>query len=177
MTWPRPSLTSPVTAAGQASTIASYIEEQFAQPRGGVVKIMESMWHLWEEILSATDTPRVLVCCTGENPRGSFAEQDQWCRVDRQWTVAVVYGRGFRNLMPDAEGNPPGVSETMTASVEALRDCIRVINSVSEEFPVNYKGWKNLPAVARPGTANVFVAGALIELSTANDIPQISEPA
>lgn len=168
-------MTAPVTADWQAAAIASYVEENFAQPRGGTVKIMESMWHLWEEILLASTAPRVLVCCTGENPRGSFAEQDLWHRVDRQWTVVLVLGHGFRNLMPDGLGNPPSGAETMTTSIEALRDTVRVMTSISEEFPVNYKGWKNLPAVARPGTANVFVAGGMLEFSTANDIPEVTE--
>lgn len=175
MTWPRPSLTAPVTADVQAEQMAMYLDNEYAQERGGTVKVMESMWHLWEEILLATDAPRVIICCTGENVRGSFAEQDQWHRVDRQWTVAVVRGHGFRNLMPGEEGDPPASVETLTKSIETVRDLVRSLTGVSEEFPINYKGWKNLPAVARPGTANVFVAGATIEFSTANDIPEITE--
>ena len=88
--------------------------------------------------------------------------------------MALVYGHGFTSLMPTEKGNPSR-HETMTASIEALRDTIRAMTGLSEEFPVNYRGWKNLPAVARPGTANVFTAGATLEFSTANDIGQVSE--
>jgi hypothetical protein len=78
--------------------------------------------------------------------------------------------------MPQSEdGNPPATVETLATSVETVRDLVRTMLGLSEEFPINYKGWKNLPAVARPGTANVFVAGATIDFSTANDIPEIKE--
>lgn len=175
MSWPETPAAATVTADSQAIGLATFLDHEYAQKRGGTVKVMESMHHLWEEILSASDEPRVLVCCTGETPRGSFAEQDLWCRVDRQWTIAVVRGHGFRNLMPDEKGSPVGAVETLCTSVETVRDVVRAMVGLSQEFPVNYKGWKNLPAVGRPGTVNVFVAGATLEFSTANDIPQFRE--
>ena len=173
-TWPRKPLTPDVTADLQTTAICTYIDLHFAFNRGGNVIAMESMWHVWEYILTATDEPTVLVCCTGETPRGSFAEQDQLCRVDRQWTVVLIRGHGFTSLLPGPNGTAPGV-ENMLTSITALRDTVRVITSVSEEIPINYKGWHPLPAVARPGTVNVFVAGAQMEFSTANDIPVVSE--
>ena len=172
MSWPQVSLAAPVTIDQQTNQICTYIDMVFAQPRGGEVKAMESMWHMWEYILSATDTPTVLVCCTGENPRGSFSEQDQWARVDRQWTIVVLYGHGFRNLLRDEKG-VPARKEVLTNCIEALRDAVRSMTGISEEYPVNYRGWKNLPAMARPGTANVFVAGAELNFSTANDIGEV----
>ena len=57
--------------------------------------------------------------------------------------------------------------------LEALRDVVRAIRNVSEEFPLHYMGWKPLPAVARPGTANVFTAGAFLTFSSANDVPEV----
>jgi hypothetical protein len=179
VSWPRASLNYGVTVGAdtQATALGQFLEDEYAMPRGGTVRVMESMWHLWEEVLKAIDEPRILICCTGETPRGSFAEQDLWHRVDRQWTVAVVRGHGFRNLTPQSDGDPPNTVETLATSVETVRDLVRTMLGLSEEFPINYKGWKNLPAVARPGTANVFVAGATIDFSTANDIPEITETA
>jgi hypothetical protein len=179
MSWPRASLAYGETVGVdmQATAIGQFLETEYALQRGGKVLVMESMWHLWEEVLRAVDEPRILVVCTGETPRGSFAEQDLWHRVDRQWTVAVVRGHGFRNLMVQSEdGDPPKAIETLAKSIETVRDLVRTMLGISEEFPVNYRGWKNLPAVARPGTANVFVAGATIEFSTANDLAEITEP-
>lgn len=177
MSWPNTlTLITPMTAANQASEMGEQIDTVFAKPRGGQTLVMETMWHVWEYILSAQDEPTVMVCCTGETPRGSFAEQDHWHVVDRQWTVVILRGRGFlRNLMPGADGNPPQGAETLTASIEALRDTVRKMTGISREFPINYKGWKSLPAVARPGTANVFTAGAFLEFSTACDIGEVSE--
>ena len=154
--------------------MAGYIDANFTQPRGGETMVMESMWHLWEFILNAYDKPTVLICCTGETPRGSFGEQDQWHRVDRQWTVVLLRGHGFTSLEWTEKG-PPARKESLNLSIEALRDTVRVMTGISEEFPVNYKGWSNLPAVARPGTANVFTAGALLTFSTANEIGEIQE--
>ena len=175
MSWPRESLAQPVTIDQHATNLASYIDEHFAQQRGGKVLLMESMWHLWEYILTAQDEPTVLVCCTGETPRGSFAEQDLWRFVDRQWTIVILRGHGFENLEWTEMGQPSR-KESLNASIEALRETIRAMIGLSEEFPVNYKGWSNLPAVARPGMANVFTAGAMLTFSTANNIPEISEP-
>ena len=174
MTWPRASLDHPLTMDDQATALASYLDTNFAQQRGGKVLIMESMWHLWEFILSAHDEPTVLVCCTGERPRGSFAEQDLWHRVDRQWTIVLLRGHGFTSLEWTEKGQPAR-KESLNLSIEALRDTVRVMTGLSEEFPVNYTGWSNLPAVARPGTANVFTAGALLTFSTANDLLGVTE--
>jgi hypothetical protein len=176
MTWPRASLVQPVTIDQQATNLASYIDEHFTQERGGKTLVMESMWHLWEYILSAYDEPTVLVCCTGEQPRGSFAEQDLWHWVDRQWTVVLLRGHGFTSLEWTEKGQPAR-KEPLNVSIEALRETVRAMVGLSEEFPINFKGWSNLPAVARPGTANVFTAGALLTFSTANSIPEIGDPA
>lgn len=170
MAWPRTQLTKPLTIDQQAEILATHLDERYAGQRGGSVKVAESMWHLWEDLLSASNEPRIVVVCTGETPRGSFAEQDMWATVDRQWSVAIVRGHGFRNLEPGEEGDPPGV-ETLNSGIEAVREFVREVNTVSEEFPINYKGWEPLPAVARPGTANVFTAGAVLRFSTCNFIP------
>lgn len=174
MSWPRTPLAAPVTIDQQAIALATHLDSTVAQARGGLVRVAESMWHLWEDILSAYNEPRIVVVCTGEIPRGSFQEQDIWGRVDRQWTIAVIRGHGFRNLLTQEDGNPPAV-ETINATIEAVREAVRAMTGISEEFPINYKGWEPIPAVARPGTANVFTAGALLRFSSANDLPVVTE--
>lgn len=176
MSWPRQPLTpAPIAVSKQLALMCEFVDKKFCQPRGGVTKQMESMWHLWEYILNALDTPSVLICPTGEKlrPFGSLQESDRMARADREWTVVILYGHGFTNLMQTEQGVPAG-KETLCDSIEALRDTFRVLAGISEEFPVHYGGWQPLPAVARPGTANVFVAGAMLTFSTANDLPEVS---
>lgn len=171
MSWPKAG-TAP-TADDMAKLIAAFVDNEYSQPRGGKTHVMESMWHLWEHLLAAADEPTVCVCCTGESPRGSFAEQDELHRVDRSFTVVVIRGHGFRNLMTGEDGAPPNSVETMTQSIEGVRDCVRRLVGLTADWHVNYKGWKNLPAVARPGTANVFTAGGALDFTFAVDIPEI----
>ena len=136
---------------------------------------MESEWHLWQYILQADDTPTVLVCANGEKPRsfGSRQETNRLGMVDRSWLVALIRGHGFNTLLQTEKGTPAR-KEMLTDSIEALRDTVRALSGVSDEFPLDYQGWIPIPAVARPGTANVFICGALITFGTANSIPEVS---
>ena len=178
MSWPQsyqPTTQGPpVTSRAQRSLLCSVIDNQFSQKRGGQTMPMESMWHVWQFIIAAKDEPTVLVCCTGEKQRsiGSLVESDRMHRVDRQWTAVIIRGHGFRSLLTEAYGAPPG-AEDLSDSIEALRDTVRGIGGVSEEFPLHYIGWETIPAVARPGTANVFTAGAFLTFSSANDVPEV----
>lgn len=173
--WPL-HLSSPPTIKEQAFQIADWLYNQFAKQRGGEVKIMANMQHLWEEVYEAKDNkPRVLVVYGGEQARGGFSQSNTLHRVDRQWTVVILRGHGWRNLL----NNPDAVSELQEEnfydSVETLRDKIRVLTSISEEFPIDYKSCR--PMVGLPGvgnSGNVFADGYTIEFSTASDIPGIS---
>lgn len=179
MSWPRITSTECLTIDTQARGLAFILERDFAGPRGGVVKVMESMYHLWEEVISTDDTPRVLICCTGEQLRGPFEEQDLTCRVDRHWTIVLLRGHGLRNLEPGADGGP-ATFETLNQSIEFLRDTVRAVNGFSAEHPVNYQGWSAIPATHRAGMTsytsgrmNIFIAGAVLEFRSANDIPRV----
>lgn len=174
--WPRTPLSPrPVTVKTQLIQICTWIDSQYCQPRGGVCEGLESTSKIWQEILESGDKPKVLVCCTGEKNRGPFSEQDLLRRVDRQWTLALVRGEGFRDLLPQADGDPPNSVEDLTTSIETVRDLVRRMTGVSEEFPINYKGWEQFDNIAKPNTANVFITGAWLHFSTANDLPGISE--
>lgn len=177
MSWPRePISPAPVSGVDQVTKMAIWIDKQFSQPRGGRTEPIESMPHLWERILECGDEPTVLVVPTGERLRGyrSLQEADRMGRVDRKWTVAIVRGRGFQMLVPNPEGALYGGKEMLVASIEALRDCVRVLADISEEFPLHYEGWEPIPPIARPANANIFVAGALLNFSAANDLPEVS---
>ena len=170
MSWPN-QLAAPLSIKDGANQLAGWIG-LWAKPKGGKCEVVQGLRHLWESIFMASDAPRVLVCFNGETARGGFDEQDTLHRVDRQWAVVVIRGHGWKNLMPDEDET---AAETFMETVEALRDRVRLIQTLSEEFPVNYKGAKPLPAVAKPDSANVFVDAYQLDFSSAADIPDVAQ--
>lgn len=162
-------LDQPITIT-QAANAIGYWLEAWAEPKGGKVKVMMNMAHLWEEIYEVNDAPRILICYNGEVSRGGFPHANVLHRVDRQWIVVVMRGHGFKNLAAEAQGS----IEAFYDSVEAVRDRLRVMGSITEEFPIDYKSTKPLPNAGRVGpSGNVFLDAYAIEFSTANDIPRV----
>lgn len=148
--------------------------ESYAHPRGGHVKVVANMRHLWEEIYQVSDSPRILICYTGENARGEYAggQRTNLHRVDRQWTVVVIRGHGFNDINPARTQE----IEDFYDSVETVRDGIRVLaDYLSAEDFVDYKTIRPLPGIAPTQTANVFMDAYAIEFATAADIPEIKE--
>lgn len=162
---------------------AQAIEAQlktYAVPRGGSVKVMANEAHLWEEILNPallSGAPRILIIWRGEEARGEYAggQRTKLNRVSRKWTVIVMRGHGFRNMVTEAQGVPgsPGYYEDFYDSVETVRDGCRVMSNITAEDVVDYKGIRPLPNVASSPSANVFLDCLAIEFETAADIPQI----
>lgn len=164
-------LPSPPTIKGQANDIASWIDTSFAKDRKGVVKVIQSPRHLWEEIFLQDDQPRVFVMFAGERSRGPSDQMRTLHRVDRSWTVVIMRGHGWANLMPNAD---EGTEEDFLTTIEVLRDKIRVLLSVSEEFPLEYVSMDALPNMAPTKEANAFMDAYQIKFTTANDIPAIT---
>lgn len=156
--------------------------ETFAQPRGGYVKIVANMSHMWEELYNtglAGNPPRILILCTGEVARGEYAggERTSLHRVDRQWNIVVMRGHGFKNKLADGapmSNPPPNDPESFYDDIETIRDGCRVLQGISEEYPVDYKGIRPLPNVGPTPAANVFLDCVLIEFATAADIPALA---
>jgi len=164
--------TSP-TIKENAAVIKQQLES-YAVPRGGKVKVLANMRHVWEEIFQLDDAPRILICYTGENARGEYAGGNRinMHRVDRQWTVIVMRGHGFTNLV---DGVADG-KEDFYDSVETIRDGCRVLMQlVTEDDFVDFKTIRPLPGLAPTQTANVFMDGYAIEFATSADIPEIME--
>lgn len=169
------------TARENALAIKAQMEV-FANPRGGTVKIVENERHLWEEVMNngiVDENPRILILWTGEIARGEYAGGDRtnMHRVDRQWMVVIMRGHGFKNLSTESSGQPgtPGYIEAFSDSCETIRDGIRVLKGISEEFPVDYKSIRPLPNIGPSQTANVFLDCKAIEFATAADIPAVIE--
>lgn len=155
----------------QANMIAAKLDG-WVGPRGGQVKVMANTRHLWEEVYSyaIVDNPKVLVCFNRERSRGSEQLRNTLHRVDRNWLVVVMRGHGFVNKMAKTDVTQ---TDDFYTACEELRDSIRVITSISEEFPIDYVGMSPLPGAAVPGMANVFLDSYQIEFNTANDIAEI----
>jgi hypothetical protein len=152
---------------------------QWVEPRGGYVKILASPKHLWEEIFKVgEETPRALICFNGERSRGAFQQANTLHRVDRDWIVALIRAHGFKNLAAEGEGQPdtPGAIDPFYKHCQILRDKLRVLQNITEEPPIDYKGMEPIPSIAPYGpSGNVFIDGYAIKLSTAVDIPAITD--
>lgn len=166
------SLTTKLSIRDEANLIKEQMEK-YATPRGGTVKILANMRHLWEEIFMQDDTPRILICYTGETSRGEYegGNRTNLHRVDRSWQVVIMRGHGFDNLLPGGEVNG---QEDFYDSIEIIREGIRCMTNTSEEFPVNYRSIRPLPNAAPTQTANIFMDAFVIEFTTANDICSIN---
>lgn len=160
---PLPALLS---AWEEAELIAAALRE-FAQPASGSVEIMANQSHMWEKLFVVTDSPRILVLYAGE--RLLQPNMPDCRRVERDWEIIVIRGRGFLN--PVGGGFQP-----FPTTLECVRDTIRVLDNISdlEEVPsVIYKGIRPLPNIGSDQLTNAFMDAMMIEFSTHNDIPGI----
>ena len=164
------SLPTPPSITEQAQYIGGAIAS-WAEPRGGSVKVMANMRHLWEEIYLLSEAPRVLVAFNGEVSRGGFNLANRLHRVDRSWMVVIMRGHGFRNAM--SEQGPTTKEEPFYDCVEIVREILRTITVITEEFPIDYKSIRPLPGSGPNNSANVFMDAFVLEFSTANDIPDV----
>jgi hypothetical protein len=154
--------------------------DTYAKPRGGTVKVMANMRHLWEEIYNngvASETPRILIAWRGETARGEYAggQRTKLHRVDRKWTIVIMRGHGFKNMVTESAGQPgtPEYYEDFADSVETVRDGCRVMSNLSCEDIIDYKGCSPLPNVGPTNNANIFLDAYAVEFESAADIPEI----
>lgn len=172
------SLPLPISISDGINMVGEHLS-LWAEPLGGKVKVVANTRHLWEEIYACatSDSPQILLCFLSERVRGG-ADRRKMTRVDRSFWAVIMRGHGFRNKMAkDDEGGGSAMPDDFYTACEQVRDQIRVILSISEEFPVEYVGMEPLPGVAVPGTANVFLDAYRIEWRTANDIGAIGTQA
>lgn len=162
------SLSTPISIADAANQIGTHLDE-WAQTRGGYAKVLANLKHVWEEIVLLQDTPRILIVFMGDRVRGRQS-LDRDYRVYRRWSVVIVRGHGFKSGMTERVGN----SEAFYNDVETIRDRVRVMLGISEEFPVDYVSCEPLSSVMKGGdVANAFGDGFILRFETSNDIPEI----
>lgn len=156
-----------MSIAYQATALKDLLEA-WAQPKGGVAKVASNLKDMWAQASQSSQKPIVLVCYTGENVRGPFATGAVCHRVDRQWTVAVVRGRGFAPVRGSTLTESIGNVEPFYDSVEAVRELIRNARELTAEPPIDYKSVRPMQL----GT--LIIDGYLIEFSTAVDLTQVT---
>lgn len=159
-------LDAPIKISQQAKNLQAVLQ-QYAAQRGGMAVVASNLKELWEQASISNDQPRILICYDGEVARGDFASRSALNRVDRSWKVAVIRGRGFSSERGDSliygVVNAPPFYDV----VEDVRDQIRSILNISEEFPVEFMA-------IRPLSQGTMILDAYtIEFTTANDIPAI----
>lgn len=161
------SLPAPISVADAANQIGRHLDE-WAQAHGGYAKVLPNMRHLWEELQILAGTPKLLIVYGGDRTRGRQS-LDRDYRVYRRWSVAVIRGHGFRSAMTEQAGD----GAAFYNDVETVRDLVRVMLGISEEFPVDYIGCEPLPSIMKGDVANAFGDGFQLRFETSNDIPAI----
>jgi hypothetical protein len=166
-------LAIPITISDGAALIQARLAE-WATARGGTVAIMANQRHLWEMLADlgqyvATQAPRIAVMWSSDT---LLRPSEPDChRVERVWQVVVVKGRGFYK-----DGMSGGPAEPFTDSLEAVRDLVRTMLTISdlEELPsVVYRSSRPLPSILKTQEANAFADAMVLEFACHNDIPAV----
>ena len=163
---PPAGLVKPPAISAQCQQIVDVLKP-YATKSGGFADMVSNLQMLWAQASMADDRPRILVCYNGENLRGDFSVASFNHRVDRQWIVAVTRGRGWSANRGDSLYKTVGNADPFYDVVEEVRELIRTMIGISEEFPLDYK------RISPMSSGNKALDSYAIEFSTANDVPAI----
>ena len=159
-------LTSPPKISEQAGQIRDWLQSYIAE-KGGVAVVASNFRDMWEQASNNDDRPRILICYAGEASRGDFSVANKNHRVDREWNVLVTKGRGFNAIRGDGLTESSGNTDPFYDNVEDVREMLRRMTGISEEFPIDYRSIRPVQM------GQLTIDGYLITFSTANDIPAI----
>jgi hypothetical protein len=159
-------LLAPIAISEQARQIAAVLEP-YATASGGFAGVVSNLQMLWAQASMDSEKPRLLICYNGENSRGDFSVANRLHRVDRQWVVAVTRGRGWRSNRGASLYQTTGNADPFYDVVEEVRELLREMLGISEEFPIDFK------RISPMSSGNKALDSYAIEFSTANDIPAI----
>ena len=160
------SLAAPISISQQAQQIVTVLQG-YAQAAGGVADLVPNLKMLWFQADQSSQKPRILLCYNGEQSRGDFSVANRLHRVDRQWIVAVTRGTGWNSNRGDSFYKTVGNADPLSDIIEEVRELLRCMIGISEEFPIDFKRISPMNAV------NKALDAYAIEFSTANDIPAI----
>lgn len=160
------SLPVPPTIAQQSLQIVDWIG-QLVRPLGGVSVAASNLRDMWNQASQQSNTLIVYTCWMGDQSRGG--DISRWVhRVDREWATLVKRGRGLSANRGDSLNKTVGNADPFYDDVEAVRDRIRAILSISEEGLVEFRS-------ARPWQlGNLILDAMLLTYVTANDLPTIT---
>lgn len=159
-------LDAPISIGQQSKNLQVTLANWVTQ-HGGVCEVASNLKELWVQSGINNDIPRVLVCYDGENARGEWRTRSALNRVDRNWKVAVIRGRGFSAQRGDSLDKLVVNAIPFYDVVEYIRDLIRSMLNISEEFPVEFTSIRPM------SHGTMILDGYVIEFVTANDIPAI----
>lgn len=162
-------LDAPITISQQAKNLQAVLNT-WAVQYGGVAETASDLKNFWEQAGNNNDLPRILIVYNGESARGEFRTRSALDRVDRSWQVGVFRGRGFSAQRGRSLTNTVVNAMPFYDVVEQIRDLIRSILDISEEFPVEFISIR--PMAPNPPT--MIMDAYVIEFVTANDIPKIT---
>lgn len=167
-------LPAPLTAKQTSALIISALKP-FADARGALCDAVDNLAHLWEYVqaVAADDKPRIVVCWTGSQARGSTVDQDVDHRDDRSWAIVLVCAKGF----DETTVRVGATKESFMDTVEKCRDEVRRLRNVSEEFPVNYRSIRPLANIYGGQVPKVFYDSYAVEVTTAADLGRVDMPA
>lgn len=157
-----------MTIAEQAILIRDTLQD-WTQESGGKSFVASSLAHMWETAYQKTDVLRVIVVYMGERIRGDFGIAAIEGRVDREWAVAVVRGRGFA---ADKQENLVGAVQNAQPLYELIDEAVDICRTIVPdadtcERPVDFKGVRPMQ------TGNASLDGYLIEFSIGTQRDQL----
>jgi hypothetical protein len=123
-----------VTISEQATVLRSSLADWVAT-EGGEALIAIDMAHLWEMAYQRSNTPKVIVCFTAEQPIGGDDVSTPLLRVERTFTVCLTRGRAatVKQGALLVEGGPQ--SKPLYDLMEGMRDSVRRIIGVNVDAP------------------------------------------
>jgi hypothetical protein len=148
----------------QLQQISDEIYEAFANIGvvSGNVAVVSNLLDLWNQSQQNSQSPMAFVCYMGETPwsgGGNVAAITH--RVRREWVIRVKQGRGYTS-------NRGKTVLQFVDIVELVRDTIRAMFGVSEDYGVDFSGIKPV----RLGDQVIDCYD--VAFSTMNDLPPIT---
>ncbi len=139
--------------------------KNWASEDGGKAFVCSDLKHLWEQARVSVVAPRALIVYNGEELRGAFSVAAALGRVDRQWLVAIVRGRGMSADRGDSLNKVVGNAKPFYQLVQEARDICRSMLGVSVESPVDFRSIRPM------NLGDQIVDGYLIAFSLVADLP------
>lgn len=137
------------------------LELMQTQSVDGACVMVSNTREMWQLASNDSQKPIIYVCWGGEDPWSSNANISAVThRVNRSWILGVKQGRGFKsNRGESLKGFIP--------FVEQVRDTMRSMLGISEDFGNDYSGIKPW------SQGSLVIDGYLITFGTKNDLPNI----